>query len=61
MILADGTKVYGRDFQVSPEVLEMDSISEPGIGARLIYSTILPRDERWFIGSNHAQARDEVE
>jgi len=46
VILGDKTKVCGWDFQVSPWLLEMDSISEPGIGARLIYSTILPRYER---------------
>ena len=46
VILGDGTKVCGRDFQVSPKVLETDFVSEPGISARLIYSTILPRDER---------------
>ena len=61
MILADGTKVCGRDFQVSPGVLEMDSVSKLGISACLIYSTFLPRNEQRFIGSNHAQARDEAE
>ena len=51
VILADGTKVCGWNFQVSPWVLEMDSILESDIGIRLIYSTILPYDERRFIGS----------
>jgi len=46
VILTDGTKVCGRDFKVSPRVLETDSILELGIGARLIYSIILPHDER---------------
>lgn len=62
MILADGMKLSGWDFQVSPGVLEIDFVSESGIGALLIYSTILPRDERRFIGSNHhAQVRDNAE
>lgn len=45
MILGDGTKLCSWDFQVSPRVLETDSVSKPGIGACLIYSNILPRDE----------------
>ena len=45
VILGDGTKVCGWDFQVSPGMLEMNSVSEPGISAHLIYSTILSHDE----------------
>ena len=61
MILGDNTKLCGRDFQVSPIVLETNSISKPRIGAHLIYSTILPRDEQHFISENHAQTKDEAE
>jgi len=47
--LREGRWAHGEEFTVRPGVLDMDSINMPGVGARLLYSTILPRDEdRYF-------------
>lgn len=47
--LKEGRWVRGEDFTVNPGVLDTDSINMHGVGARLLYSTILPRDEdRYF-------------
>ncbi|XP_052208685.1 uncharacterized protein LOC127812304 isoform X2 [Diospyros lotus] len=47
--LGHGRWVRGEPFQIQAGVLDTDTIDTPGVGAHLLYSTILPRDEsRYF-------------
>ncbi|XP_052201185.1 uncharacterized protein LOC127807403 [Diospyros lotus] len=60
MQLPDGTQLRGRDFQFCPGVVDTDTVADPGVGARLMYASILPRDERQYFG-NFPQTMDEPE
>ena len=33
-----------------PGLIDTDSVKDPGVGARMIYSTVLPQDEQEFFG-----------
>ena len=50
----------GEEFKVRPGLVDTDSISDPGVGARLIYSTVLPLDEPRFTGITR-QITDDAE
>ncbi|XP_052191629.1 uncharacterized protein LOC127800829 [Diospyros lotus] len=59
--LEDGRHLRGDHFQVCPGVIDTDSVRDPGIGARLIYSTILPPDEQDMFALNFPDFLDSPE
>ena len=48
-------RCFGEDFKCNPGIQDNDTIADPGVAPRLIWSTILPRDEKeLFRGSTSA-------